>query len=430
MSPVDPADRLSTQKHRADRNDYFDSDGCMDRNEERLAIRNRAAQAAVLVRQFMDGSPEPAADLSVAYDAARMLDQISYELHVLGESSPSCVAYAAAFVLNVFAGTALPIDRELGTQTLQFVSALERMLSEPDELPTATSAEPLGGGDHPSVFSSTIFHSDDSCGVDTESGSERDPFLPIRPQVSKLVDASELLLKKILCDGESPYASVVSQIYHLAIEINDLVGPVASTGVAAAPSSSSAEQSHASSVESQISELPGDSSTSNPRNGADCLEFNADTMPPNEMYVPHEPVAHSTGAVVKSGFETVLLIDESAFVRMLLTSAIESRGHAVCSAANLADAKSLPAPDKISVVVWGGSNWTDETNDLRAWLGETGLSDAVSERPIVALINADERNVESQSTFEYRIRRTDIAGLLDVISNLRNDFPFAGRKIA
>ena len=219
-----------------------------------------------------------------------------------------------------------------------------------------------------------------------------------------LFAASESLLERVQRDDSSPYAAPVSRIHHLATTLRErLIEIVPSTvptiglvaGLIAEPN----------------------------RIESDSVAIGEDTINTSDpLEVPvHIVLAEFANPEVSPTHRPprVLVIDESPFIRMLLSSAIETAGHATLSLASLEEAETQLNDSQASdIVIWGGSDSPTLTDCLTEWI----LRRDDSRRPmLIGLVDGTQRPDEVSAEFDHVVCRAHLQELLNVIRDKLGD---------
>jgi hypothetical protein len=218
------------------------------------------------------------------------------------------------------------------------------------------------------------------------SASEANPVVQVPEGLAaiseELVLASESLLQRVTHDGEFPYTAAVSRIHHLGTALRDLV---------------TAPLSHQ-------TEPPVPSVVVKP------VELEAATSEPVEVLVDECAAAPEVLEVpdlidepVEMQARHVLVIDDSPFFRMLLTTAIEACGYPVSAVANLVEVQAELAPDVVVCSV-------GELTGTQEWLGY-----AIPAGRTSLIVLANDVSEQQPSTSILQVRRTDLSSLLGLI---------------
>ena len=294
--------------------------------------------------------------------AGRDMDQLAFDLRRLELKKPGRLAFSVAFILNGLASQAIQFDRDLADKASQIAVILAEMLLELEATSQITTQEPVEIVDQIRDRWGLVLYDDhfrdkqphphfSPATVGTKPKTE--DAHPVLLAISEeLVCASESLLKRVLHEGQFPYSAALSRIHHLGTAIRD-----------------------------QVISLP-----LSPRT------------------IPVAPLANRQAQV--------LIIDDSPFFRMLLTTAIEAAGYAARAVTNLAEAQSTCDAETWNLVVCDEIDLVDRSDPSQAWLRDRV---ATWNAKLIALSHSHPEQSDPPPEGQHRIRRTDISGLLNLI---------------
>ncbi len=356
----------------------------------------------------------------------RDLDQLAYDLRRLGHGKPARMAFSIAFILNGLAARSIEFDRDLADKASQIIGILAEMLLELESSTHVSTNEPVEIVEELRTRVGLVAYADDEINSqpprphfgrsDTPKSPDDDDHKVAFAISEQLVDASESLLNRVIKEGKFPYVSTLSRIHHLGTTLRDQLAP-------------------------QTLQLPdGERNTANvmvPQSNFAGQVITA-IVPPEENEVTSRNVIYSTQA--PSAWESVidetegdlplfsdstdrkepgnrlplvLIIDDSPFFRMLLTSAIESDGYIPQVVANIDEARATADRGHWNLLICGSAliEQQDQQGEwLRRQIGEVGC-------PVITLANiiADEPTCREQF---HQVRRTDLSSLLTLIRNI------------
>ena len=227
-----------------------------------------------------------------------------------------------------------------------------------------------------------------------------------------LFAASESLLDRVQRDDSSPYAASVSRIHHLAATLRERL-------IEVEPGTSPSKDLVAGLIAEQN------------RIDSEPIIIDEDTVNSSALLdVPiHIALAEIADPAVSPTQRPprVLVIDESPFIRMLLSLAIETAGYAALTLASLEEAEDqLNDSQGSDIVIWGGVASATQTDCLTEWL----LRRDDSRRPmLIGLVNGKQSLDDQSVQFDQITCRTHLPELLSVIRNKLGG-PQATRKTA
>lgn len=342
----------------------------------------------------------------------RDLDQLAYDLRRMGYDKPARLAYSVAFILNGLANQSILCDREVADKTSQIVAVLAEMLLELEATSQVTTREPVEivehlkthwglvvfGENHPTTESPRPHVSQPA----DEPKPPTEEALPDLAAISdELVWVSESLMKRVLQAGGSPYAVPLSRIHHLGATIRDRINAQSksqrtarqeSVPLTEAPQSIPARQPATSTIVSSVFNAVSESVV---------VEELSPSTDRGARPITGDPFADRT--------PRVLVIDESPFFRMLLTSAIEAAGYLVRAVSCLAVAQEMCASERWDLVLCAGNELTGNADGSWDWLRDQA---AAWNATVIGLSSgAAELAPESVSV----VPRTDVKGLLTLV---------------
>lgn len=266
----------------------------------------------------------------------RDFDQLAYDLRRLGYAKPARMAFSTAFVLNGLSNQSIEFDQELAEKTSQIVSVLAEMLLELEATSHITAEEPTAIVEDLQLRWGLVLHVDDHSQSPfsgphfRRSASDAKPIVQVPEGLAaiseELVLASETLLHRVTHDGDFPYTAALSRIHHLGTALRELVTAPISQQAEPVPSVVVSPKEVLEVEAPEPVEVVIEECTSAP----ELLEV------PDLIDVPVEMQARH-----------VLVIDESPFFRMLLTTAIEACGYPVSAVASLVEVQAELVPDAV-----------------------------------------------------------------------------------
>lgn len=337
----------------------------------------------------------------------RDLDQLAYDLNRLGHTKPSRLAYSVAFILNSLAAQSIQFDRELAEKTSQIVAILAEMLLELESTSQITGPEPVdlvksleaGWGltlqiEEPATVRSPRPH----FRVQAADVAPEPLHLGLLAISEELVWASESLLNRVMQEGEFPHTAALGRIHHLGTTLRDRVvsllqqdgtRPVANAAAAITP-------------------VPVDSIQIPILSAETPAEIDPVEVPTDPDWGGSLSASEQNAIRPALNQPTVLIIDQSPFIRMVLSSAIENSGYATSTATSLAEVQVLPA--EWNLVVCGASELADASAVQQL------VDRAKSNNSAVIILSDDPEGQRELMAGSHLIRRADIRGLLRLIT--------------
>ena len=273
---------------------------------------------------------------------ARSMDQLAYDLRRLSFGKPARMAYSVAYVLNSLVNGSIQYDPELAEKASQIVAVLAEMLLELESTSQITTQEPAEIVDQlKSRWGLIIYTEDHGTSELPKPHFQRSPGEYTLSEESRtalasasedLVTASETLLRRLVHDTEFPYSPALGRIHYLGIAIRDQVlSMTLAHGRHPAPTKGA-----------MLLENPepaaGHSEESRFTNDADSLEV----AEVESAAIPTDPIAPTESSCAPLlDCPHVTIIEESAFVRAVISTAIKAAGHAVRGFASIPEARSL-----------------------------------------------------------------------------------------
>ena len=342
----------------------------------------------------------------------RDLDELADELRRLGHEKPARLADSVAFILNGLAGQTIRCDRGLADKTSQIVAVLAEMLLELEATSQVTIREPVEIMEHLKTHWGLVVFGENHPTTETlrpgvsqptdEAKPLADDELPELAAISdELVWASEALMKRVLQAGGSPYAVPLSRIHHLGATIRDRV-------TALSMSQRASRQESVPLTEAPQSIPAGQPATST----ITASDSNAvsESVVVEQLSLPTDVDDHPTiGDQFADRSPKVLVIDESPFFRMLLTSAIEAAGYLTRAVSCLAVARETCDSERWDLVLCAGNELAGNADGSWDWLRDR----ATEWNATVIALSAGAAELGPQSV--PVVPRTDIKGLLTLI---------------
>ncbi len=339
--------------------------------------------------------------------SGRDMDQVAYDLRRLGYGKPARLAFSVAFILNGLASRTIEDDRDLAEKASQIVSILAEMLLELEATSQVTAQEPADIVELLQSRWGLVLWTEDHAApglprphfrVESPLKQAADEVLTGVAEISDaLILASESLLHRAESDGDFPYLPSLSRIHHLGMLIRDRLAahlPVKTAMV------SGAVENHTQCVsQPEMIEVLPENESSEP--GVRLVETTTT-----------EPfTATSLGVqAFANRIPNVLIIDESPFFRMLLTSAIESAGYETQVVGSILEARQSD----------GAANWDLILCSANQIAGDDAKFDWLQSSSAGAILL--ESNLTSSNSQEdghvQRVPRADIAGLLAVVKSM------------
>lgn len=332
----------------------------------------------------------------------RDLDRLAYDLRRLGLGKPARMAYSIAFVLNGLTAGTIAYDRDLAEKTSQIISIFAEMLLELEATSQITAEEPAEIVEALKVRWGLSLYAEEPA----ESKMPAPHFRPhhvASPAVQShaeligisddLVCASESLLRRVMHDEGFAYTTALSRIHHLGTAIRDRLKQSADRTprrlfAIAAPimDRESAEQ-----AETVLEPVATDSSIELP----ELPERTSDGDASNELS--------------KDRDSRILIINESPFFRMLLTSAISGAGYKLRTLPTLMDAQESCDDELFDVIICDESILSRQLDSEWAWL----RSHMTKSDNLIALGNGSD--VIPHDDGCQRVSRKEISSLLALL---------------
>lgn len=324
-----------------------------------------------------------------ASQTGRSMDQLARDLWRIGYPKPARLAHAAGFVLNNLACGAIPFEPEIAEKTSQIVTVLAEMLLELEAAKEITIQEPVEIVEELKANWGLRFeaHDPDSTTTPPELNDEVDA--PLATDDEELVAISEelfqvsgSLLDRVIREGEFPHTAALGRIHHLAALVRGHV--VTEPHIHRAIEFSGYAE-----------EL---------RLGLPELDFHEKESP--------LPLVESTDPLQSEAPKGnlppgVLILDQSPFIRMLLTTAIESAGYVAVATADWANALNDEPQRPWSILICGITELIED-RELLARRAESWQA---------SIITFDEGGNEPIGPWHYQLPRTDLEGLLGLIKS-------------
>ncbi|MDB5346112.1 MAG: hypothetical protein JWP89_4489 [Schlesneria sp.] len=324
-----------------------------------------------------------------ASQTGRAMDQLAYDLRRIGYAKPARLAFSAAFVLNSLASGTITFEPEIAEKTSQIVTVLAEMLLELEAAKEITIPEPVEIVEE--LKSNWGLEFDAEQAGSTPMAPQAPEFEVITPAhddelvaiSQELVQASGSLLERVIQESVFPHTAALGRIHHLATLVRDHVITVPQTDRPAEISGYSEEL---------LAEL---------------------TIP--SMSIPHgdmpvklvESFDQQQIEVEMSGLRPgVLILDRSPFIRMLLTTMIESAGYVAMASADGIEALESEHLRPWNVVICGIDNLSDSSREL---LSRRAASWEAS------VITFDEGRGGPIAFEQHQLKRSDLEGLLSLI---------------
>lgn len=342
--------------------------------------------------------------------SGRDMDQVAYDLRRLGYGKPARLAFSVAFILNGLASRTIEYDRDLAEKASQIVSILAEMLLELEATSQVTAQEPAEIVELLQSRWGLVLWTEDHAATELPRPHFRlesplkqatDEVLTGVAEISEaLFVASESLLHRAERDSDFPYLPSLSRIHHLGTLIRERLAdhmPVKTVNTAMV---SGAVVNHVQgNAEPEMIEV-------RPEHEPDEPELRLDETTPTESFT-----APSFGV---QGFlnriPNVLIIDESPFFRMLLTSAIESAGYDTRVVESLLEVRQSDDAAHWDLIVCS-ANQIDGDNAKLDWLQNCSCA-------AVLLESTPSGSTSQEVAHVQRVRRTDIAGLMAMVKTI------------
>lgn len=342
--------------------------------------------------------------------SGRDMDQVAYDLRRLGYGKPARLAFSVAFILNGLASRTIEYDRDLAEKASQIVSILAEMLLELEATSQVTAQEPAEIVELLQSRWGLVLWTEDHAATalprphfrveGTLKQAADDVMTGVSEISESLILASESLLHRAESDGDFPYLPSLSRIHHLGLLIRDRLAthlPV--------------DEIKTAMVSGNVANLP----QSMPE-----LEM-IEVLPENESSEPGVRLVEATTtepfAVTSFGVQefsnrvpNVLIIDESPFFRMLLTSAIESAGYETQVVGSIFEARQSDGAARWDLVVCSANQVAGDDAKFD-WLQGSSAG-------AVLLESTPTNSISQEVGHVQRVRRTDIAGLLALVKSM------------
>lgn len=339
----------------------------------------------------------------------RDLDQLAYDLNRLGHTKPSRLAYSVAFILNSLAAQSIQFDRELAEKTSQIVAILAEMLLELESTSQITGPEPVdlvksieaGWGltlqiEEPATVRPPRPH----FRVQAADVAPEPLHLGLIAMSEELVWAAESLLNRVMQEGEFPHTAALGRIHHLGTTLRDrVVSLLQQDGTRTVAVATPAIP---------LKQVPVDSSVQIPILSEAPAEIDTLEEPTDADWGGSLSASEQNALRPALNQPTVLIIDESPFIRMVLSTAIENSGYATSTASSLAEAQASPV--EWNLMVCGASELADVSAVQQ--LDERAKSNDAA----VIILSDDLEGQRELIAGSHLIRRTDISSLLRLVS--------------
>jgi hypothetical protein len=357
-------------------------------SDELLAILELGWQSSREAWQLLAPNDDGEFTTIGASQTGRSMSQLADDLRRIGYARPARLAFSAAFVLNGLASGTIAFEPELAEKTSQIVTALAEMLLELEAAKEITIPEPV----------EIIAELKSNWGL--EFDAEQTESTPMAPETAEfevitpaqddrlaaisqeLVQASGSLLERVIRESVFPHTAALGRIHHLATLVRDHV--IAEPQIyRAAEISGYAEE--------LLPELRVPR-TSIPQEDAPLQHVENADQPQIDVEISDRP--------------GVLILDRSPFIRMLLTTAIESAGYDAMAPANCLEALECEHVRPWNVVICGIDDLSDSSRELLAGrVASWGAS----------VVMFDEGQSEAIAIEQHLLKRSDLEGLLSLI---------------
>ncbi|HEY4260104.1 MAG TPA: hypothetical protein VGM98_08090 [Schlesneria sp.] len=325
-----------------------------------------------------------------ASQTGRAMDQLAYDLRRIGYAKPARLAFSAAFVLNSLASGTITFEPEIAEKTSQIVTVLAEMLLELEAAKEITIPDPVEIVEELKSNWGLEFDADQP--ESTPMASQAPELEVVTPAPDdelaaisrELVQASGSLLDRVIRECVFPHTAALGRIHHLATLVRDHVITTPQFD--------------------QVAEISGYS------------EELLSELPIPGMSIPQEDLAlkfvencdqPQTKEVRKADLRPgVLILDRSPFIRMLLTTAIESAGYVAKATADCLEALESEQLRPWNVVICGIDKLSDSSREaLSSRVASWGAS----------VVLFDEIQGEQIAGEQHQLKRSDLEGLLSLI---------------
>jgi CheY-like chemotaxis protein len=326
-----------------------------------------------------------------ASQTGRAMDQLAYDLRRIGYATPARLAFSAAFVLNSLASGTITFEPEIAEKTSQIVTVLAEMLLELEAAKEITIQEPV----------EIVEELKSNWGL--EFDAEQAESVPMAPQAvefeviapaqdhelvaisQELVQASGSLLERVIRESVFPHTAALGRIHHLATLVRDHVITDTQTYRAA--------------------EISGYSEELLPRPTLPCISIPQGDIPLQLVESLDQPQIDVEISDRRPG---VLILDRSPFIRMLLTTAIESAGYIAMASADCLEVLEGEHSRPWNMVICGIDNLSDSSREL--------LSSRVASWG-ASVVMFDEGQGQLIAVEQHQLKRSDLEGLLSLIKS-------------
>jgi hypothetical protein len=389
----------------------------MKTRDDLLSVLNLGWESARQVWRLFAPEQVPHFLVEAIGTSGQDFDQLAYDLRRLGYGKPARIAFSLAFILNGLTAQSILMDADLAEKTLQIVAVLGEMLLELESTSQVQVEEPTEIFEHIKTRWGLHIHADEQVETtlprphfrsrgDDRSRSAIPVAMPVDDDIdslvrisSQLAQSSQSLLKRVAADETFPYTATLSHIHHLSVSLNaGLTRKLPANrppmpAIINEPVEPVANASEPIDLERAVlsSEIPAP------------VDSESIVVSPE----PTVPRATQSEAVATQ----VLIIDESPFFRMLLTSAMQSRGIDSIAAMSLLEAQSIVGDRRWQVAVCSADEMQSAEASLRDWLNESAIE---LNAAIIAMTNTLPEST-TPTTGHHLLRRSDISGLMSLI---------------
>lgn len=359
-------------------------------SDDLLAILELGWQSSGEAWQLLAPNDDGEFTTAGASQTGRAMDHLAFDLRRIGYVKPARLAYSAAFVLNGLASGTIAFEPEIAEKTSQIVTALAEMLLELEAGKEITVPEPVEIVEELKSNWGLEFDAEPAelTPIATQAPESEvitaDPDDELAVISQELVQVSGSLLERVIRESVFPHTAALGRIHHLATLVRDHVITEPQTDRAAEIAGYSEEL---------LSELPIPITT-RPQDG---LAFK---LGENVEQPQIEEVAKPT---VRPG---VLILDRSPFIRMLLTTAIESAGYVAMAPIDCREVLESEQLRPWNVVICGIDDLSDASREaLSRRIASWGAS----------VVMFDEVQGEQIACEQHQLKRSDLKGLLNLI---------------
>lgn len=380
----------------------------MKSRDDLISVLNLGWETARRVWRLL--SPDVEFTVDSIGTSGRDMDQVAYDLRRLGYSKPARLAFSVAFILNGLASQTIEYDRDLAEKASQIVSILAEMLLELEATSQVTAQEPADIVELLQSRWGLVLWTEDHAapGLPRPHFRVEGPLKQAATEVlagvaeisDALILASESLLHRAESDGEFPYLPSLSRIHHLGMLIRE----------------SLAAHVPANSIETAIvSGYAVDYVQGGPQpEMIEALPECESSQPEVRLVETTKAESLSTASFSVERFSNrvpnVLIIDESPFFRMLLTSAVESAGYEAQVVGSVLEARQSDGATHWDLIICSANQIAGD--DARFdWL------QGCSARAIL-LESAPTHSVNQVADHVQRVPRTDVAGLMALVKSI------------